>query len=225
MAKTIGARRGLVDPLDDGAITALVTGEHGAPFDVLGPRLVSLDGEQMWIVRAFLPGAQAAWVAPLEPPDAIVERPGTPLPDGTTMAVAKREITPPLPMRQLHPAGLFSLVTPAAHLPTYRLDVQRGSGVVERIADPYSFPPLLTEYDLYLIGEGRHLDLYERMGAHLRQVEGVSGVNFAVWAPNAKRMSVVGDFNGWDERAHPMRQQSNGVWELFLPDAQPGALY
>ncbi len=194
-------RAPLGDPLDPRAIAALVAGRHGAPFDVLGPRVEQVDGQRVWIVRAFLPGAQAVSVVPDEP-DAR-----------------------PLPMRMLHPAGLFSLIVPGDATPNYRLDVLRQSGVTERIADPYSFPPLLTDYDLYLIGEGKHLELYHRLGAHPCQIGETHGVAFAVWAPDARRVSVVGDFNGWDQRIHPMRMRPNGVWELFLPDVQPGALY
>ncbi|MGZ3599334.1 MAG: 1,4-alpha-glucan branching protein GlgB, partial [Ktedonobacterales bacterium] len=131
-------------------------------------------------------------------------------------------------MHKIHPAGFFSLLYPldsTASPPMYRLDVQRPSGVIERIADPYAFPPLLTDYDLYLIGEGKHQDLFDKLGAHPRQINGVQGTAFAVWAPNARRVSVVGDFNGWDERVYPMRLRPNGIWELFIPDIVPGALY
>src|SRR6185437_1831981 len=107
----------------------------------------------------------------------------------------------------------------------YLFDVQREENAPTRIADPYSFPPLLSEYDLYLIGEGTHQDLYERLGAHPRRIREVDGVAFAVWAPNARRVSVVGDFNHWDDRAHPMRMRANGVWELFIPGVTIGALY
>ncbi|MGH8355440.1 MAG: 1,4-alpha-glucan branching protein GlgB, partial [Pseudomonas sp.] len=92
--------------------------------------------------------------------------------------------------------------------------------------DPYSFGPLLGELDLYLFAEGNHRDLGHCLGAQLLTVEGVAGVRFAVWAPNARRVSVVGDFNGWDGRRHPMRlRQPNGVWELFIPRLQAGATY
>ncbi len=203
----------LSDPLDQGSIDAITAGRHGAPFDVLGPRMISWRGWSLWVVRAFLPGATAAWVVPdasasMDTSNATV----TASPDAFAMC-------------QLHPAGLFSLVMPAEKAQPYRLDVQRSSGVIERIADPYSFPPILSSFDLHLIGEGKHLDLYERLGTHPCHSQGVSGVRFAVWAPNARRVSVVGDFNGWDERAHPMRLRSAGVWELFLPDMAPGALY
>ena len=128
-------------------------------------------------------------------------------------------------MKRLRPEGLFSLVLAGAPFSDYLLDVQRDDHPAQRIADPYSFPPLLSDYDLYLIGEGTHQDLYERLGAHPRRIREVDGVAFAVWAPNARRMSVVGDFNGWDERAHPMRMRSNSIWELFVPGVTIGALY
>ncbi len=209
----------LADPLDGGSIEALVTGRHGAPFDVLGPHLQTIQGQRVWIVRAFLPGARAAWLVPLADGR-----------DGTDGAAHDGSSAEALPMRPIHPAGLFSLVVPLAQLADraavpYRLRIQRQSGATDEIADPYAFPPLLTDYDLYLIGEGKHQQLYDKLGAHPQQVEGVSGTAFAVWAPNARRVSLVGDFNGWDERAHPMRLRSSGVWELFLPGMKPGALY
>src|SRR5262249_42715920 len=89
----------------------------------------------------------------------------------------------------------------------------------------YAFPPQLSDFDLHLIGEGKHYDLYEKLGAHPTQVDGVPGVRFAVWAPNARRVSVVGDFDGWDDRGHPMRLRSGGIWELFLPGVTSGANY
>jgi 1,4-alpha-glucan branching enzyme len=194
------------DPLDQGNIGALINGRHGAPFDILGPHALTIDGRPYWVVRAFVPGARAITLLPAAAADAAL----APL---------------PLPLRELHPFGLFSVVAPGSAPARYQLEIERQTGVVERRRDPYAFPPLLSDFDLHLIGEGRHQDLYERMGAHRRQVDGVDGVNFAVWAPNARRMSVVGDFNSWDERAHPMRLRSSGVWELFLPEVTVGALY
>jgi 1,4-alpha-glucan branching enzyme len=90
----------------------------------------------------------------------------------------------------------------------------------------YKFPQILTDFDLHLIGEGTHYKKYEKLGAHLREVEGVKGVHFAVWAPNAKRVSVMGDFNGWDAERHPMHLLgSSGVWEVFIPGLSEGELY
>jgi len=107
----------------------------------------------------------------------------------------------------------------------YRLEWRRGSE--SRIGhDPYDFPPLISDFDLHLFGEGRHWHAYRFLGAHVHQVDGVEGVLFGVWAPNAERVSVVGDFNAWDGRRHPMRVRGgSGVWELFIPELGPGELY
>src|SRR6202035_5213508 len=92
--------------------------------------------------------------------------------------------------------------------------------------DPYAFTPTISEFDLYLIGEGRHEQIYEKLGAHPLEHEGVQGTAFAVWAPAARAISVVGDFNSWDGRLHAMRSLgSSGVWELFLPGVAPGTRY
>jgi 1,4-alpha-glucan branching enzyme len=197
------------DPLDRGAIEALVAGAHGAPFDVLGPhRAYSADGVRTF-VRTFQLDAERVWLIPQPERD----------------SASARSAPERLAMTRLHPAGLFSVAPPEGSAQRYQLEVERKDGRIERIVDPYALPSLLGDFDLYLIGEGRHLDLYERLGAHLRTVEGVSGVAFAVWAPNARRVSVIGDFNGWDERVSPMRLHANGVWELFIPGVEPGARY
>jgi 1,4-alpha-glucan branching enzyme len=91
--------------------------------------------------------------------------------------------------------------------------------------DPYRFPPVLTDYDLYLLGEGTHQRLYEKLGAHPIELAGVPGVAFVVFAPNARQVSVVGDFNFWNRRRHPMRVRGLGYWELFIPHATPGDRY
>ncbi len=97
---------------------------------------------------------------------------------------------------------------------------------MQETEDPYGFQPLLGGLDLYLIAEGRHRELGACLGAHVMEVEGVTGVRFAVWAPNAKRVAVVGDFNAWDGRRYPMRRRHDaGVWEIFIPRLQAGALY
>jgi 1,4-alpha-glucan branching enzyme len=118
-------------------------------------------------------------------------------------------------------AGLFAGPFDDPH---YRLRAQFGDNEVE-LEDPYRFPPLLSDYDLYLLGEGNHLRLYERLGAHPVTLEGVSGVGFVVWAPNARRVSVVGDFNFWDGRRHAMRVRGNGYWEIFVPGGRAGDKY
>ena len=102
----------------------------------------------------------------------------------------------------------------------YRLHIRFSDGNVLETLDPYAFPSVLTEYDLYLSGEGTHYLKYEKLGAHVREVAGVRGVHFAVWAPNAKRVSVVGNFNFWDGRVYPMRHRGeSGIWEIFIPGA------
>jgi len=108
----------------------------------------------------------------------------------------------------------------------YRLNWYDAHGTVHHDYDPYCFPPQLGDFDLHLFGEGRHWHAYRFLGAHPRVVDGVEGVLFAVWAPNAERASVVGDFNAWDGRAHPMRVRGgSGVWELFIPELEPGGFY
>ncbi len=124
------------------------------------------------------------------------------------------------PMRRLHAAGFFEAVLDHQQIIPYHLRV---SG--RDVEDPYRFSPWLTDFELHLHGEGTYSRSYEKLGAHLRQIDGVAGVNFAVWAPNAGRVSVVGEFNAWDSRRHPMRRRSGGLWELFLPGLGAGVIY
>ena len=131
----------------------------------------------------------------------------------------------PVMMERLHDEGLFVATVPS-NIESYRLEAEFGDGTVITYDDPYRFWPTLGEVDLHLFGEGRHHDLWKQLGAHYRTHQGVEGTAFAVWAPNAKSVRVVSDFNLWDGRAHPMRSLgSSGVWELFIPSAVPGARY
>jgi 1,4-alpha-glucan branching enzyme len=108
----------------------------------------------------------------------------------------------------------------------YRLRVTDAAGRAAEVEDPYRFPPSLTDLDLHLLGEGTHYRLYDKLGAHPARVSGVDGYRFAVWAPNARRVSVVGDWNVWDGRRHPMRlHPANGIWELFVPGVGDHARY
>nr|WP_232020643.1 1,4-alpha-glucan branching protein GlgB [Methylocaldum marinum] len=108
----------------------------------------------------------------------------------------------------------------------YRLFWTDKSGQPQSHIDPYTFPPQLADFDLHLFGEGKHRHIYRILGAHPRAVDGIEGILFATWAPNAERISVVGDFNAWDGRRHPMRVRgASGVWELFIPELEPGTLY
>lgn len=150
-----------------------------------------------WEVRAFLP--QAAEVS--------VELPG-------------RSVW----MSKIHQQGFF--VAELAQDPgPYKLHLNLWSGSEIKIDDPYRFPPLLSEFDLHLHGEGTFNESFLTMGAHLAECEGVSGTRFAVWAPNADAVTLVGDFNDWDERRHPMRRRDGGIWELFVPAIAEGATY
>ena len=189
--------------LSDAEIKAIMGGDHGDPFGVLGPHLVSTDTGPAVAVRAFLPSTEAARVVPLEP--------------GLS----------PRKMERVHPEGLFEALFPGSREPfPYRLEIVDGRGEVFLVDDAYRFPPILSDYDLHLLGEGTHYKAYERLGAHPRVVEGVAGVAFAVWAPNARRVSVVGDFDQWDGRRHPMRlHPGNGIWEIFIPGLAEGARY
>ena len=187
--------------LDTDILTALREGRHGDPFGVLGPHRAA-DGS--WHVRAFLPGATAA---------AAVAAGGT------------------WPLSLLHADGVFDGPLPkkaaaSDSAPGYKLQVRWADGNVTLIEDPYRFGAVLGEMDAWLLGEGSHLRPYEILGALPRCMDGVDGTSFAVWAPNASRVSVVGDFNFWDGRRHAMRlRRECGVWEIFLPGVGPGARY
>src|SRR5215510_9643069 len=126
-------------------------------------------------------------------------------------------------LSRIHDAGLFAGALQKGSR-RYQLRAQYGDNVVE-LDDPYRFPPVLSDFDLYLLGEGTDQRLYDKLGAHPLNLDGVDGVAFVVLAPNARRVSVVGDFNYWNPRRHPMRVRGNGYWELFIPRARPGDHY
>jgi len=178
-------------------LDALVRREHSNPHSVLGAHP---DGDGV-AIRVLRPAASEIRAQ---------------LDDGATVE-----------LEQIHPGGVFEGVAEGAELPFhYRLEVDYGSAGTFTIEDPYAFEPTIGELDLHLIGEGRHEELYEKLGAHVRVHHGVSGTAFAVWAPAARAISVVGDFNSWDGRLHAMRSLgSSGIWELFLPGVEPGARY
>jgi 1,4-alpha-glucan branching enzyme len=125
------------------------------------------------------------------------------------------------------PGGLWEALLPKATLPLdYELEIEYPDGNRFTMRDPYAFLPTLGELDLHLVMEGRHEELYDRLGAHVREIDGVVGTAFAVWAPNARSVAVVGDFNSWDGRLHPMRSLgSTGIWELFVPGVGAGQKY
>jgi 1,4-alpha-glucan branching enzyme len=144
------------------------------------------------------------------------------MPDAARVAIVD-DVGRESELRLVHDAGLFAgpVETGTDH---YRLRAQFGSDLVE-LEDAYRFPPILSDFDLHLLSEGNHLRLYDKLGAHPMALDGVAGVGFAVFAPNARRVSVVGDFNYWDGRRHAMRVRGNGFWEIFVPGARAGDKY
>ena len=187
------------------AVNALVAGRNHDPFALLGPHAAKVFGQQGLVVRAFRPGARAV---------TLVRRPS-----GAMLA-----------MRQLHPEGVFEAAVQGwedtAWSFDYRLLVDYPDGRTVEVDDPYRYGPVLTEFDLHLLAEGTEHRAQDKLGAHLMQVGVTPGVHFAVWAPAAERVSVVGDFNGWDGRVHPMRVLlPHGVWEIFIPDLGRGEKY
>ena len=177
------------------AVTSVVTGDHPDPFSFLGMHPAKGGG---FVVRVFLPGARTVEVVSY---------------DGDALGELER----------IHPDGLFT--GPVAEMVPYRLLIAWEGGGEAEVEDPYRFPAVLGEQDLYLFGEGNHLRLYEKFGAHPIEFEGVAGTSFAVWAPNARRVSVIGDFNFWNGRRHVMRKHPGGVWEIFIPEVGEGSLY
>ena len=187
--------------LDESIVEALVTSGYGDPFSILGLHREGADGDL--VLRTFQPQAQNVYVLEYE--------------TGKIMAQ----------MERVHSSGLFQFEFPADwEYFKYRLRIDLWVGESYDTEDPYRFPPVLGEMDLYFLSEGSHLDEYDRLGAHPMTHDGVDGVSFALWAPNARRVSVVGTFNEWDGRRHMMRPRgSTGVWEIFIPHISAGVLY
>ncbi len=127
-------------------------------------------------------------------------------------------------MTRAHDAGFFTARF-KSNPGVYRFRLQGYDNAWYEMEDPYRFPPVVSDFDLHLFLEGTNFEAYNALGAHLATVEGVSGTRFAVWAPNALIVSVVGDFNGWDTRQNPMRARVGGVWEIFLPGVNAGTAY
>ena len=190
----------------DAQIDALLSGRNADPFALLGPQPVDTPGGRRWVIRFFHPGIASA-------------------------SVLVSGLATPIEANRRRPEDFFEATLPETYRDrpdpaNYRIRFKTESGESFESYDTYAFPYLLSDFDLYLMGEGRHYDTYEKLGAHVQTLSGVRGVNFAVWAPSARRVSVVGDFNQWDGRVNPMRARgSSGVWELFLPELSEGAVY
>ncbi|MBB4952496.1 1,4-alpha-glucan branching enzyme [Agrobacterium vitis] len=181
---------------DSAVVEAILAGMHTDPFAVLGVH-ECVDG---LVARCFIPGAETVTAMAL---------------DGSMLG----ELT------CLDPAGFFTGIVAVKSIQPLRYRATRGD-VEWSVTDPYSFGPVLGPMDDYFVREGSHLRLFDKMGAHPINHQGADGFHFAVWAPNAKRVSVVGDFNEWDGRRHVMRlRRDTGIWEIFAPDIRPGAKY
>ena len=182
----------------DPLLQAIAEARHADPFAVLGPHL---EPDKGVVIRTVIPTAERISVT--------------------------RNGSGSIEMTRRHPAGIFEAIFPdLTEIPDYRLRVSYQGGVTSEIDDPYRYGRVLSDYDLYLFGEGKHTRIYDKLGAHPITVGTAAGVHFGVWAPNAKRVSVVGDFNAWDGRRHPMRSLgASGVWEIFIPGIATGERY
>jgi 1,4-alpha-glucan branching enzyme len=183
-------------------VQQILQGKHHDPFNLLGAHKVTLEGKPAVSVRAFLPHVVSAAVVSIAS-DLVLE------------------------MVKVDPEGFFEgIFEETEEIFVYSLRLTDESGNTWDIWDPYSFWPVLSDFDIYLYSEGKLLESYKHLGAHPWKCGNVSGVLFAVWAPNASRVSVVGDFNSWDGRRHPMRSRGlSGLWELFVPDLADGEKY
>ena len=191
--------------LESSIVEALVRGGYqGDPFAVLGMHQgQDFEAKQFLYIRTLQPQAQKVEVVRLDNGQNLGE------------------------MRRVHPHGLFQmdLADELSFFP-YQFKITLYNGQTYTAEDVYRFLPVLGELDLYLYGEGNHMQIYNKLGAHLMTHQGVEGVSFAVWAPNAKRVSVVGLFNDWDGRRHMMRPRgSSGIWELFIPGMKEWDIY
>ncbi len=188
--------------LSDAELESLVNLQHRNPHQFLGMHPLG-DGAGV-VVRALIPDAASVEAVPVHEKD-----------------------RPRIKLQRLHDSGLFEgSVKGSNRVFAYDLLVTDYKGQVRRSRDAYSFLPSLGEMDLYLFGQGNERRIYDKLGAHLRTVDGVAGTSFAVWAPNGQRVSVIGNFNNWDGRYHTMRSLGpSGVWELFVPNVGQGSLY
>jgi 1,4-alpha-glucan branching enzyme len=193
-----GALRTREDILFD----AVASGASDDPFAVLGRHQATLGGKPALVIRTMQPAAS-----------------------GVDLVTPRQTV----PMERRRREGLFEVTVPFdggdPGTFEYRLRIHEATGFRE-IRDPYQYGEVLTDFDLHLLSEGTHYRAWERLGARRVTVGVVTGVHFAVWAPNAQRVSVIGDFNGWDGRVHSMRKLvPSGIWEIFIPDLEDGACY
>ena len=184
----------MVSLIDLYELKQVIDSSHGDPHHILGLHEAEIGRTQVLVARAFIPQAAAITLIDPKQPNARY------------------------PMTKIHTDGFFEVtINDRKKWFLYQFEVE-GFGTSWVTYDPYCFSPVLTKFDTYLFGQGTHYEIYDKLGAHLITHQGIDGVVFAVWAPNAKRVSVIGDFNSWDGRRHMMRQLgTSGVWELFVP--------
>ena len=186
------------------SLTSIIDGVTSDPASILGPHPVQVEGRNAVAVRGYFPGFDQAWLL-----------------DDCNAAAR--------PMRRIHPSGVYEGLMPqqdSSIAPQYRFRLSNSSGKTIEMQDPYAVPSLLSDFDRHLFNAGQHWKIYDKLGSHVRDVDGNVGVNFAVWAPNAQSVQVVGDFNHWDGRSHCMQKQiPSGIWELFVPQIGNGQKY
>ena len=172
------------------------------PFSLLGKHRIEPFDEGKIEIRVYNPAAETVWI------------------------ISEKDVSP-FAMERINKEGLFiCYLSDCDNTFKYQIRTEYPDGIITQAPDPYSFLPQLGELDLHLISEGRHEKLYEKMGARIWQVGNCTGVLFSVWAPNARQVSVTGNFNSWDRRRNPMRNRGfSGIWELFIPELKDGDLY
>lgn len=182
----------------DDLLQRVIQFDYYDPFQVLGAHAV----DKGVSVRAFNPAASKMWV--LDETDGSLK-----------------------PMLKIHDSGFYeNFDKQKKEVYPYQLKAEYYNGYVHQYKDPYSFLPIISDFDRHLFNEGSHHEIYEKLGAHLIDINGVTGVHFSTWAPNARAVSVIGDFNAWDNRRHQMRTLgSSGIWEIFIPGIQQGDVY
>lgn len=202
----------ILSTINEEEISRIVKFEEHNPLSILGPHIVGSDSKGKVVsIRAFLPRAVRAWVE--------IEDDGT--------RFSQKEGPSRVQMKLIDSRGFWEIQLSTQEEPLrYLLSYEDENGFVDTRNDPYSFPPMLSDYDLYLFGEGTHRKIYEKFGAQLRTINGIRGVNFSVWAPNARSVSLLGNFNHWEVGENPMSTRgSSGVWELFVPSLSETELY
>lgn len=200
-------------------VKKIINSEHHDPFSILGMHQIEIHSSEKsssksktenektsktgLIIRTFQPNAVEVYIVEAGSPDKKYK------------------------MEKIHEEGFFEVVIPnRKNFFKYLLSITYGDNSTYETYDPYCFLPVLTDYDLYLFNQGTNYKVYEKMGAHIMEIDGIKGVYFSVWAPTARRVSVVGNFNQWDGRRYQMRSLgSSGVWDIFIPGLNSGEIY